>query len=419
MRAEMPLGRRRGLVLVNRISAIICLLAFLSIIINLLLGSYTFIPALSITVAVLLLTYFLNHKSFYTAARILMLVTVMELTFYMSLSGGYGSGLEFYFLGMITLPVFLFRNRSTIFFFQALCVACLVVQKFYGATHFPDTNTIPHKVFYVFNSIGSAILIALGVIFYRNITVQHEKELQQKNDIIGIKNTQLEASNDQLDAFTYSVSHDLRAPLRRMDGLSALLERKLGAELSDETKELLKMIRGSAFDMNKLIESLLTFSRSTKKELHPAEVDMNALVKEIVTDLAENIQKAGTTVKVEQLHPAWGDKDLICQVVVNLVSNAVKYSAKKEKPEVHIGEKKENEQVVYFVKDNGVGFDMKFSGRLFVPFQRLHDTGDYEGTGIGLSIVKNIIDRHGGNIRVESKEGEGTTFYFTLPAPTV
>lgn len=223
---------------------------------------------------------------------------------------------------------------------------------------------------------------------------------------------QLETVNSELEAFSYSVSHDLRAPLRAIDGYTKILEEDFNKLFDDEGKRLLSAVQYNAKRMGNLIDDLLDFARIGKKDLRKADIDMNELMREVLSEL-NYMGKA--EIKVSELHPVKGDTALIRQVLINLVSNALKYSSKKEHPLIEITSELKSSLVIYTVKDNGEGFDMKYAGKLFGVFQRLHSTDEFEGTGVGLAMVKRIINKHEGTIAAEAEPGKGAAFSFALP----
>jgi two-component system, sensor histidine kinase and response regulator len=240
---------------------------------------------------------------------------------------------------------------------------------------------------------------------------QQEAALRQMNIEMENKNRQLEAINKELDAFSYSISHDLRAPLRSINGFTIILKEDYEKQLDEEGKKLLEVVHRSSMKMTSLVDDLLNFSRLGKQELKKIHVDMNELVKEIIKELT--VEK--TELIVHELPDTEGDSSLLRQAIFNLVSNAVKYSGKNSKPVVEIGCQEIDGEKVYYVKDNGVGFDMKYADKLFGVFQRLHHERDFEGTGAGLAIVQRILNRHGGRIWAEAEVNKGATFYFSLP----
>lgn len=236
------------------------------------------------------------------------------------------------------------------------------------------------------------------------------------NDITERKKAeeQLEAANKELESFTYSVSHDLRSPIRSLIGYSKILDEDFNEKLGEDGTRILSIIHGSALKMNTLIDDLLNFSKLGKKELQKSEIDTEKLVQSVLDEIGNSFHHKAN-VKVNQLLPIHADHTLLTQVWMNLIGNAIKYSAKKENPEVEISAYKDNNEIVYYVKDNGAGFDMQYSDKLFGVFQRLHKTEEFEGTGVGLSIVKRIIAKHAGRVWAEGKVNGGATFYFSLP----
>ncbi|HEX8515928.1 MAG TPA: ATP-binding protein [Bacteroidia bacterium] len=249
----------------------------------------------------------------------------------------------------------------------------------------------------------------------------HSKELEQKAAEVSRLNKkmernlqELEIANKELEAFTYSVSHDLRSPLRAIHGYTKILSVDLADKLDKDGKDMMEGVMRNAKKMGQLIDDLLTFSRTGKKELQKQKIDMTALVRNILEELKGSIFETKAEVKVQDLPAVNADLNLVSLVLTNLINNAVKYSSAVEKPVVTIGANKRKEGVVYFVQDNGVGFDMQYYDKLFGVFQRLHSAEEFEGTGVGLALVKRIVTRHGGKVWAEAKPGEGATFYFTL-----
>lgn len=227
------------------------------------------------------------------------------------------------------------------------------------------------------------------------------------------RTAQLEAVNKELEAFSYSVSHDLRAPLRIIDGFATILmEDAVG--LDERMMRNVKTIARNATRMGQLIDDLLNFSRLGRTQIKVANVDMRALVDQVLEEFqaADSIKKA--KVVVNKISPAYGDASLLKQVWVNLLSNSIKYSSKKEQPVIEIGMVSDASVPTWFVKDNGAGFNMEYVGKLFGVFQRLHKQDEFEGTGVGLALVQRIVTRHGGHVWADSKVNEGATFYFTL-----
>ena len=220
--------------------------------------------------------------------------------------------------------------------------------------------------------------------------------------------------NKELEAFSYSVSHDLRAPLRAVTGFAKILDEDFSSVLNEEGKRQLHKISENAEQMGILIDNLLTFSRLGRKELSKRETDMGALVTRALAEIGKSTEHKAE-IKVGAMQQVLSDPDLITQVLINLIENSIKYTSKKDKPEIEIGSYIEGDEAVFFVSDNGAGFDMKYYDKLFGVFQRLHAADEYDGTGVGLAIVQRIIARHGGRVWAKGKVDQGATFSFALP----
>ncbi|HKB45245.1 MAG TPA: ATP-binding protein, partial [Chitinophagaceae bacterium] len=230
------------------------------------------------------------------------------------------------------------------------------------------------------------------------------------------RTSQLEAVNKELEAFTYSVSHDLRAPLRIIDGYTEILVSDYQKKLDEEAKRMFGIITGNVRKMGQLIDDLLNLSQTGRKELLLYPANMNKLVQSVIDEQLSLNGEKPADIKIEILLPAECDSRLLQQVWSNLISNAVKYSGKQEHPVIHINSFRQGGEIVYQIKDNGVGFDMKYAGQLFGVFQRLHKATEFEGTGVGLALVKRIVAKHNGRVWAESEPGKGATFFFSLPA---
>lgn len=240
------------------------------------------------------------------------------------------------------------------------------------------------------------------------IAERHARETERLNQA-------LFATNTELEAFSYSVSHDLRTPLRAIDGFSRILLEDYGDKLDDEGKRVINVVRDSTVKMARLIDDILAFSRAGRAEMNAATVDMEALVRSLLADpLALNLVGRTPAIDLGKLPPAEGDRAMFERVWINLLDNAIKFTAPKSDARIEIGATISNGETVYHVRDNGVGFDMQYAGKLFGVFQRLHGT-EIPGTGIGLAIVKRLVTRHGGRVWAEGKVGGGASFYFALP----
>ncbi|OGA24295.1 MAG: hypothetical protein A3I02_06480 [Betaproteobacteria bacterium RIFCSPLOWO2_02_FULL_67_26] len=232
--------------------------------------------------------------------------------------------------------------------------------------------------------------------------------------LVAERTAQLEASNKELEGFSYSVSHDLRAPLRAVDGFSRILEEDYAGKLDDEARRLLGVIRDSSRKMGELVDDLLEFSRLGRRSLSIAAIDMKRVVEEALGELQGSSEEPPRLV-LGALPPGRGDATLLKVVWTNLLGNAIKFSGKCEQPVIEVSGHENGAENVYCVKDNGAGFDMRYYDKLFGVFQRLHSTEEFEGTGVGLAIVQRVVSRHGGRVWAEGKLNEGAAFYFTLP----
>ncbi len=225
----------------------------------------------------------------------------------------------------------------------------------------------------------------------------------------------LEAVNRELEAFSYSVSHDLRAPLRAISGFAQAVVEDYAPRLDDEGKRFLGLIQDNAHRMGQLIDDLLTFSRLGRQQIVRTQIDMEALTTSAFEELAAQAPGRKIRLVVRGVPPALGDKAMIRQVLMNLLSNAIKFTRLRQEAVIEFGYLPEQDQGAYYVKDNGVGFDMQYVAKLFGVFQRLHSVTEFEGTGVGLAIVFRIVTRHGGRVWAEGGVDKGATFYFTLP----
>ena len=253
---------------------------------------------------------------------------------------------------------------------------------------------------------GSRVFV--GVL--RDIT-----DLKEAEQRILQRQRELEAANKELDGFTYSVSHDLRAPLRAIDGFGRILIEDHAGRLDAEGRRVLDVIRNNVGKMGQLIDDLLAFSRLGRDAMKPGRVDMTTLARRVLEEIMAAETDRAIDARVADLPEALGDLTLLRQVWANLIGNAVKYTRPRSPAVIHVTGRIENDEVVYTVRDNGVGFDMAYVGKLFTVFQRLHKASEFEGTGVGLALVQRIVLRHRGRVWAEARPGEGATFSFALP----
>jgi signal transduction histidine kinase len=277
-------------------------------------------------------------------------------------------------------------------------------------------------------NIGQGEFIVLTEAFNQMLTRIHDGDmaLRESRESLWCLNAELEnkveertrkleESNNELEAFSYSVSHDLRAPLRAIDGFSRILLEEYAEKFDEDGKRVLDVIRSNTQNMGRLIDDLLAFSRLSRKELEASSVDMHGLASDVFKQLEPALADQKIEFNLSQLPPINGDPALIRQVFVNLLSNAAKYSRPRPQSVIDVNGYYENGDCIYYVKDNGVGFDMTYAKKLFGVFQRLHGVEEFEGTGVGLAIVQRIVHRHGGRVWAEAKVNQGATFFFSLP----
>jgi light-regulated signal transduction histidine kinase (bacteriophytochrome) len=272
-------------------------------------------------------------------------------------------------------------------------------------------------------SVAAVSIVYAGRPVFQMLIRDETARLRAEADLVEAKNTleqrvhertaDLERLNAELQSFTYSVSHDLRAPIRHIDGFARMLEEREAAALSPEGKRYLATIRNSANRMGALIDDLLRLSRLGRDTLRAADVDMESAVRTVWDELTARPGPA-VELHLDPLPAAHADPSLVRQVWQNLLDNAIKYSSKSPSPRVTVDAVRENGHVWYRVADNGVGFDPRYAGKMFSVFQRLHRPDEFPGTGVGLAIVKKVVDLHGGQVRARGEPGRGAIFEFTV-----
>jgi light-regulated signal transduction histidine kinase (bacteriophytochrome) len=270
----------------------------------------------------------------------------------------------------------------------------------------------PQDIPYFIIFVAWAVVVASFAEVRRRI----EDNLRRSREELAARAAELEATNKELESFTYSVSHDLRAPLRHVAGFSELLHKHAASSLDDRSRRYIRSIMDSAKKMGTLIDDLLGFSRIGRAETMKAAVNLEQLAREAVAEVGRDASGRNIAWKIGALPVTHGDRAMLRLVMVNLVSNAVKFTRNRSAAEIEIGSAREDaREVEIFVRDNGAGFDMQHVNKLFGVFQRLHLAEEFEGTGIGLATVQRIVHRHGGKVRAEGAVDKGATFYFSLP----
>jgi signal transduction histidine kinase len=242
---------------------------------------------------------------------------------------------------------------------------------------------------------------------------------EELEDRVGERTAELQAANRELEAFSYSVSHDLRAPLRHLQGFSRILQKDCASQLDADARHYLQQIESAATRMSSLVEDLLHFSHIGRQDPQMNAVSLRRLAEEVRVQVMKEIDGREINWKISALPEVQGDAVLLRQVLFNLFSNAVKFTSKQDRAIIEIGSEEETGETVIYVRDNGAGFDPRYADKLFGVFQRLHRQDEFEGTGIGLAIVQRIIHKHGGRVWAESRPGHGATFYFSLPSKTM
>lgn len=294
------------------------------------------------------------------------------------------------------------------------------VQKFKTTfARFKEKGVIRDEEFVVVRKDGTSFPVLVNEIA---IFDEHKHFLKSRSTVMDYTEQKkalerIEQLNHDLESFSYSVSHDLRAPLRSIDGYTQILLEDYASRLDDEGRRVLQVVVNNARRMARLIDDLLDFSRIGRKEIERSLIETEPLVKSVISELVALEQGRQLDIRVGKLENCYGDPNLLRQVWMNLISNALKYTRNKDVAVIEITSQRKPEEVVFNVRDNGTGFDMQYANKLFGVFQRLHRQKDFEGTGVGLAIVHRIVTRHGGSVSGVGEPGVGATFSFTLPGP--
>ena len=280
-------------------------------------------------------------------------------------------------------------------------------------------NTFAIIMFIAMNGFTVLLIIVVGKNFYqikdKKIKTAELIAAKRERDFEILQKENQELANKELEAFSYSISHDLRAPLRHIGGFVGLLIKNNSTQLDEQGLRYLNIISESSHEMGCLIDAILSFSKLNRGDLNKTLINSENMVKKVLSTFSDELEGRDVEINISELPDMKGDEHLINQVWVNLISNAIKYSRKKEKAVINIGGKIENNEIIFHIKDNGAGFDMNYATKLFGVFQRLHKAKDFEGVGIGLANVNRIVVRHGGKCRAEGEVNNGAVFFFSVP----
>ena len=309
------------------------------------------------------------------------------------------------YVAVILISLWSTNRRSVVY--TALFCSALTIAGYYVSPQGGELWKVLANRFLALFAIW--VTTVLGLLIKRA-----ELRIQRLNKDLREHAAELEAANKELESFCYSVSHDLHTPLNAIDGFSRILAEEHGEELNDEARHLLNTVRRNTQNMRTLISDILTFSRTGKDDMSMTDINMKELVLEVFAGLKETAHGDTVELNIKELPPTTGDRAMIRQVIENLLGNAIKFTGTGKDAQVEIGGSIEKTENVYYVKDNGAGFDMDHVHKLFDLFSRLHGE-EFEGTGVGLAIVERIITKHGGRVWAEGKTDEGAAFYFTLP----
>jgi len=319
----------------------------------------------------------------------------------------------------VTRPILISIGKSALLFLSVLIAAFLVALTVSRKITSPITELRAHVLALGHGKVPEQVKIN-NVLEFQDLAEAFNtmaEKVQAREMDLKSRTKQLEEANKELESFSYSVSHDLRAPLRAIDGYARMILKKQGDKFDEETRRRFNEIRLNTQMMGKLVDDLLAFSRLGRKDMSMSKIDMEALIGDVWKELQAITPDRNINLTVNSMPSAYADRTLIKQVYSNLLANAVKFTKFRDSALIEVGGYVDGNDDVYYVKDNGVGFDMQYYDKLFGVFQRLHKPDDFEGTGIGLATVHRIINRHGGRVWAEGIEGEGATFYFSLPPP--
>jgi two-component system sensor kinase len=339
----------------------------------------------------------------YRIGASIIFLSMFGLLFYFSGNNGYPTQLQ-YFTPLLLSSIWL--NRKTWFAPILLAAILIFIQLLANRFGFPFFEDYFLIVMFIF---------AVVMVAFLSERIEKVRSLNRLNEELMEERKKLEDANDELEAFAYSVSHDLRVPLRAIDGFSRILVEDYEENIDEEGKRLIGIIRENTKKMGQLIDDILQLSRAGRHEINLSEIDMESLIQTVFNELKQSNQARDIVLELEPLPQVYADRTLLQQVISNLLSNSIKFTIPRDTAIIKVGFQVAKKEYVYYVQDNGVGFNMKYSGKLFGLFQRLHGQNEFEGTGVGLSIVQRIIRRHGGDVWGEGEVDKGATIYFSLP----
>ena len=340
----------------------------------------------------------------YSIGALVIFSSFIGLLFYYSVNNGSPHTSLQYFAPLLLSSVWLKRKTwfAPILLAAILIFVQLLANRF-GFAFFEDYFLIVMIIFVV-------VMVA-----FLSERIEKVRILNKLNEELVEERKKLEDANDELEAFAYSVSHDLRVPLRAIDGFSRILVEDYQETLDDEGERLIDIIRENTKKMGQLIDDILQLSRAGRHEINLAKIDMETLIQTVFNELKQSNPERDIIMDIEPLPQVYADRTLLQQVISNLLANSIKFTSLRETAHIKVGFQVGKKEYIYYVQDNGVGFNMKYSGKLFGLFQRLHGQNEFEGTGVGLSIVQRIIRRHGGDVWGEGEVDKGATIYFSLP----
>lgn len=347
----------------------------------------------------------LRHEKYRVSALIASLCLFFFLGCYYIFTHGTNSNLAFSFCGSLFLVSFWWKSRTWLAPTLILGIVAIILVL---STTLGDLFTEDY-----FRLLMVVLVVIIVAFLFERI--EKVRILNDMNEKLQKRTDKLEDANQELEAFAYSVSHDLRVPLRAIDGFSRIVIEDYEDKLDDEGKRLLNIIRENTYKMGQLIDDILLLSRAGRQEMKFTKIDMEDLVKRVFEEQKMSSKDQNIRLEIKSLPPSYGDRALLQQVLNNLIANSFKFTEPKDERIIEVGAEKGKKEIIYYVKDNGVGFDMKYKDKLFGLFQRLHGTNEFEGTGVGLSIVQRVIRRHGGNVWGEGELNKGATIYFSIP----